>query len=128
MEQGDLRTDVDEALDLLERLCRKPSVSADGRALDETAGLVEELLREGGFETRRLNVDGGPPAVFEEQGGRSPYTVLLYNHDDVQPEVPLELSVSPPFEPTIRDGKFYARGAADNKGELALRLAALRAL
>jgi acetylornithine deacetylase/succinyl-diaminopimelate desuccinylase-like protein len=53
---------------------------------------------------------------------------LLYNHYDVQPPDPLDLWNSPPFEPTVRDGKLYARGASDNKGEIASRLAAIRAL
>ncbi len=54
--------------------------------------------------------------------------MLLYNHYDVQPAEPLDLWNSPPFEPTIRDGKLYARGTSDNKGEIAARLAAIRAL
>jgi acetylornithine deacetylase/succinyl-diaminopimelate desuccinylase-like protein len=118
----------EDALRLLERLCREPSVSTEGRALDETAALVEELVGASGFETRLLGVEGAPPAVYGEQRGRSDYTLLLYNHYDVQPPDPLELWDSPPFEPTVRGGKLFARGAADNKGELAVRLAVIRAL
>jgi len=117
-----------EALRLIGLLCRQPSVSAEGRALDETATLVEELLVGAGFETRQFRVDGGPPAVYGEQRGRSDYTLLLYNHYDVQPADPLELWDSPPFEPTVRDGKLFARGTSDNKGELAVRLAVIRAM
>ena len=117
-----------DAVALLERLCRQPSVSAQGRALDETAAVVEELLGETGFETRQLRADTGPAAVWGEQTGRSDYTLLLYNHYDVQPVEPLELWVSPPFEPTVRDGCLFARGTADNKGELAVRLAVIRAM
>jgi acetylornithine deacetylase/succinyl-diaminopimelate desuccinylase-like protein len=117
-----------EALRVLEALCREPSVSAEGRALETTAALVEELLAESGFETRHLQVEGGPAAVHGEQRGRSDYTLLLYNHYDVQPADPLELWESPPFEPTLRDGKLFARGTSDNKGELAVRLAVIRAL
>jgi acetylornithine deacetylase/succinyl-diaminopimelate desuccinylase-like protein len=118
----------EEALRLLELLCREPSVSAEGRALETTATLVEELLAGSGFETRQLRADDGPPAVYSEQSGRSDYTLLLYNHYDVQPADPLELWDSPPFDPTIRDGKLFARGAADNKAELAVRLAVIRSL
>ncbi len=118
----------EEALRLLELLCREPSVSAEGRVLETTATLVEELLAGSGFDTRQLRVDDGPPAVYGEQRGRSEYTLLLYNHCDVQPPDPLELWDSPPFEPTVRDGKLFARGAADNKGELAVRLAVIRSL
>jgi acetylornithine deacetylase/succinyl-diaminopimelate desuccinylase-like protein len=118
----------DDALRILDALCRQPSVSAEGRALDETAALVDEFLIDAGFETRRLRVDGSPTAVCGEQHGRSDYTLLLYNHYDVQPVDPLDRWDSPPFEPTMRDGKLFARGTADNKGELAVRLAVVRAL
>lgn len=117
-----------EAIELLDILCRQPSVSAERRALEETADLVEELLVESGFETRQLRAAEGPPAVFGEQRGRSDYTLLLYNHYDVQPVDPIELWESPPFEPMVRDGRLFARGTADNKGELAVRLAVVRAV
>jgi acetylornithine deacetylase/succinyl-diaminopimelate desuccinylase-like protein len=121
--------DVEQvALETLERLCRQPSISTEGLALPETADLVEELLDGHGFETRQLGAEGAPPAVWGEHKGRSPFTLLLYNHYDVQPVEPLELWESPPFEPTIRDGKLYARGAADNKGQIATRLASVRRL
>ena len=116
-----------DAVGLLELLCRQPSVSAQGQALEETADLVEQLLAEAGFETRQLRADDGAPAVYGEQPGRSAYTLLLYNHYDVQPVDPLELWETPPFEPSLRGGHFFARGAADNKGELAVRLAVVRA-
>jgi acetylornithine deacetylase/succinyl-diaminopimelate desuccinylase-like protein len=119
---------ADDALRTLEVLCRQPSVSAEGCALDETADLVEELLAGAGFETRQLRADRGAAAVYGDQPGRSGFTLLLYNHYDVQPVDPLELWESPPFEPTLRDGKLFARGAADNKAELAVRLAVIRAL
>src|SRR5438270_3385847 len=117
-----------EAQALLERLCRQPSVVAQGLGMSQMADLIEGLLSETGFETQRLFAEGAPPAIYGELRARSPYTILLYNHYDVQPTEPLELWHSPPFEPTIRDGKFYARGACDNKGEIASRLTAIRAL
>ena len=116
------------ALALLEDLCRQQSVSAEGHALSETADLVEELLRGGGFTTRQLCIEGAPPVVYGEQAGQTPFTLLLYNHYDVQPAESPELWESPPFEPTVRDGKLYARGTADNKGELAVRLSVIEAL
>src|SRR5262245_53860512 len=117
-----------EALDLTRELCRKPSISAEGRALEETADLVETLLGAAGFETQQLTVDGSPPAVYGELPGQGDASLLLYNHYDVQPVDPIELWESPPFEPTLRDGRLFARGAADNKAELAVRLATIRAL
>jgi acetylornithine deacetylase/succinyl-diaminopimelate desuccinylase-like protein len=112
----------------MERLCRQPSIAAQNLGLNETADLVQSLLDEAGFATQQLKVEGAPPAVYGEQRGRSPFTLLLYNHYDVQPAVPLELWDSPPFEPTVRDGKLFARGVCDNKGEIATRLAAIHAL
>jgi acetylornithine deacetylase/succinyl-diaminopimelate desuccinylase-like protein len=124
----DMRPVEQEALDLTRELCRKPSVSAEERALDETAELVETLLTAAGFETRQLAADGSPPAVYGELPGNGETTLLLYNHYDVQPVDPIELWESPPFEPTMRDGRLYARGAADNKAEIGVRLATIRAL
>ncbi|PZW24694.1 acetylornithine deacetylase/succinyl-diaminopimelate desuccinylase-like protein [Thermosporothrix hazakensis] len=117
-----------EAQELLERLCRQPSISAQNIGIAEMANLVETLLQESGFSTQKLVAQGSAPAVFGEIRGRSSFTLLLYNHYDVQPPEPLELWESPPFEPTVRDGKLYARGVADNKAEIATRLTAIRAL
>lgn len=119
---------VDEAVRLTEQLCRLPSVSAERSGLEETATEVERLLAESGFSARQLQVDGAAPAVYGELPGRSSYTLLLYNHYDVQPADPLELWESPPFSPTIRDGCLFARGASDNKGQIGTRLAVIRAL
>jgi acetylornithine deacetylase/succinyl-diaminopimelate desuccinylase-like protein len=127
-QEADFDAIASDALELLALLCRQPSVSAEGQALDATADLVEQLLADAGFDTTQLRVDAGAPAVYGEQRGRSDYTLLLYNHYDVQPVDPLDQWVTPPFEPTVRDGKLFARGAADNKGELAVRLAVVRAL
>jgi len=119
---------ADDAQLLLERLCRQPSVAAQGLGMPEMADLVESLLSETGFSTQRLYAEGAPTAIYGELRGRSPYTILLYNHYDVQPAEPLDLWHSPAFEPTVRDGKLFARGASDNKGEIAARLTAIRAL
>lgn len=114
-------------VDLLLPLCRMPSVSAEDGAQQETADLVESMLAEAGFVARQLRGDAGPPAVWGELRGASDWTLLLYNHYDVQPADPVELWDSPPFEPSIRDGKLFARGVADNKAQIALRLAAIAA-
>jgi len=119
---------ANDAQALLEQLCRQPSVVAQSLGMPQMADLIEALLSETGFKTQRLFAEGAPPAIYGELPGRSPYTILLYNHYDVQPAEPFELWHSPPFEPTVRDGKLYARGSCDNKGEIASRLAAMRAL
>jgi acetylornithine deacetylase/succinyl-diaminopimelate desuccinylase-like protein len=113
---------------LLEVLCRQPSVAAQNLGMAEMADLIEMLLSEHGFQTQRLYAEGAPPAIYGELRGRSDYTILLYNHYDVQPPEPLELWHSPPFEPALRDGKLYARGVSDNKAEIAARLTAISAL
>jgi acetylornithine deacetylase/succinyl-diaminopimelate desuccinylase-like protein len=123
-----LDTHAGEAQTLVEQLCHQPSIAAQNLGLNETADLVQSLLDDAGFATQQLTVEGAPPAVYGEQRGQSPFTLLLYNHYDVQPPDPLDLWNSPPFEPTVRDGKLFARGVSDNKGELAARLAAIRAL
>ncbi|MBB6097190.1 acetylornithine deacetylase/succinyl-diaminopimelate desuccinylase-like protein [Deinobacterium chartae] len=110
----------------LEELVRLESVSAQGRMLPETADAVTRLLEAEGFTVRRYPGQVAPVLVAE--AGEGPRTLLIYNHYDVQPEAPLELWESPPFELTEREGRLFGRGASDDKGEFVSRLAALRAL
>ncbi len=119
---------VNDAQVLLEHLCRQPSVAAQNLGIAEMATLVETLLAHAGFVTQRLVTEGAPPVIYGELRGSGPLTLLLYNHYDVQPAEPLDLWTAPPYEPAVRDGKLYARGVADNKGEIAARLTAIRAL
>lgn len=124
---------AERGLQLLERLCRQPSVSAQGWGLEEMARLVAQTMEEYGLAAEIWPTDGGPPLVYAEIGGESPggaapYTVLFYNHYDVQPVDPLNEWTTPPFEPSRRNGKLFARGAADNKGDFPARLEAIRAL
>jgi len=117
-----------EAIEDLVRLCRLPSVSAEGRAIEETAELVSEMLGSLGFRTQILPKAGGQPVVYGELSGASrEKTLLFYNHYDIQPAEPLDLWSSPPFEPALRDDKLYGRGVCDNKGNIAARLAVIRA-
>jgi acetylornithine deacetylase/succinyl-diaminopimelate desuccinylase-like protein len=89
---------------------------------------VAGLLRALGFETEVLpKPSGGHPVVFASAEGASKRTLLFYNHYDVQPPEPLELWSSPPFEPRTVEGKLFGRGVSDNKGNIAARLAAIRA-
>lgn len=109
------------------RLCAQPSISARGEGIAACAELVKQMLAEHGLQTR-LVPTAGAPVVVGHADGVSPRTLLFYNHYDVQPPEPLELWTTPPFEPTVRDGALYARGVADDKGELVARLAALDAV
>jgi acetylornithine deacetylase/succinyl-diaminopimelate desuccinylase-like protein len=91
------------------------------------AALVVEILRTHGLETQIYETAGNPIVVGRARGA-SERTLLFYNHYDVQPVDPLDLWSTPPFEPDIRDGKLFARGAKDDKGELIARLAAVDAV
>ncbi|MCB1136776.1 MAG: M20/M25/M40 family metallo-hydrolase [Chlamydiia bacterium] len=108
------------------------SISTDPDYKDqvlECAGFVEEELRSIGFAVERWTTSGHPTLYAEWlKAGTDKPTVLIYNHYDVQPVDPLELWKSPPFEPTVRDGEVYARGAQDNKGQCWYTLQALKAL
>lgn len=112
----------------LTELCAVPSVSARHEAVDECATLVAELLRRRGLHARVERGEGHPVVLAHGAGARSDRTMLFYNHYDVQPPEPLELWQSPPFRAEIRDGRLYARGSKDDKGELLARLAAVDAL
>ena len=108
----------------LERLVRIPSIAFDGHPrapLDEAAELVRELLP----GSRFVEVPGEAPSVYAEYGEGGP-TVLLYAHYDVQP-APSDGWDTDPFTPTVRDGRLYGRGAADDKSGIVAHLAALRA-
>lgn len=118
---------TDQSLEELARLCAQPSIAAQGLGMQPCAELVKEMLEARGFKVQILPT-GGFPVVFAEREGRSDRTLLFYNHYDVQPPEPLELWETPPFEPTIRDGKMYARGVSDDKGHILCRLAAIDAL
>ena len=122
-----IATRLDASLAELARLCSSPSVSADGKGMRECASLVGDMLRRRGFTVQILDT-AGAPVVFGDRPGRSDRTLLFYNHYDVQPPEPLELWETPPFQPSIRGGKMYARGVSDDKGHIECRLAALDAL
>ena len=114
-------------LEELIRLCSQPSVSATGNGIREAAALVEEMMKEVGLTTRVVQRPGAHPVVLGSWDGGRERTVIFYNHYDVQPPEPLEEWHSDPFSPEVRDGKLYARGVSDNKGDLAARLQAIKA-
>ncbi len=115
----------------LKEFLRMPSVSAragDDAGFRGCAEWVARKLEEAGAEARILET-AGHPVVYAEVGGggeAGERTLLSYGHYDVQPPEPLELWESDPFEPTIRDGSLYARGVADDKGDVLSRIQALR--
>ncbi|HEX2057017.1 MAG TPA: M20/M25/M40 family metallo-hydrolase [Actinomycetota bacterium] len=108
----------------LEQACSIPSLAEQPDELDRMASWVEERFVELGGEVERLAYQGAPDALLCNLGSGE-RSVLIYDHYDVQPVDPIELWDSKPFAPEVRGGVFYARGAADNKGDLVARLAGL---
>ncbi|MCQ8192702.1 M20/M25/M40 family metallo-hydrolase [Streptomyces rugosispiralis] len=113
---------VERLLDYISR----PSISASGEGIDDVARYIGDRMREIGLDTE-LVPTAGAPMVFGHRTGSGGPTLLLYGHYDVQPADLSDGWVSPPFEPTIRDGRIYARGAADNKGQHFAQLLAIEA-
>lgn len=115
---------LDELFDLL----RIPSVSANpdfSEDVFEAAQFVADRLNEAGAEHVEVCPTAGYPVVYGERiVDPALPTVLVYGHYDVQPADPYELWHSPPFEPEIRDGKIYARGACDDKGQVYMHVKA----
>jgi acetylornithine deacetylase/succinyl-diaminopimelate desuccinylase-like protein len=116
---------LEDAIAELARLCAQPSISAQHLGIDECAALVAGMLRTRGFGAE-IVPSAGNPVVVGVANGASERTLLCYNHYDVQPPEPLELWSSPPFELTRRDGKLFARGTDDDKGEIVGCVAAPR--
>lgn len=116
-------------IEMLQKLLRQKSISHTGEGMEECAESVRLLLEQEGFLTTVYR-PGAYPIVYGEisasrQAADAP-TVLLYGHYDVMPPDPLNEWKSDPFEPRIRDGKIYARGAGDNKGQFLAHILAVR--
>ena len=110
---------------------RIPSVSAQSphdADTRRTAEWLRDKMEGAGRKAEGLETDGHPVVLGEWRGaGSDAPTVLVYGHYDVQPAEPLELWDSPPFEPEFRDGRLYARGSTDDKGQLYLHIKAAEA-
>ena len=109
---------------------RIPSVSAksehDGDTR-RTAGWLSDRLAAAGLQSEVIETAGHPIVLAEWHRAADAPTVLVYGHYDVQPPEPLDEWDSPPFEPTVRDGRLYGRGTADDKGQLYMHVKALEA-
>lgn len=122
----------DQHLDELKELLRIPSISALSEHksdITQAANWIADKLRQAGMDKVEVHPTTGNPVIYAEhlQAPGCP-TVLVYGHYDVQPVDPLHLWETPPFEPTIRDGKLYARGATDDKGQMFLHIKAVEAI
>lgn len=119
-------------LEELFELLRIPSVSTAAKFkgdVQRAARFVRQKLEDAGVDRAEIHETDGHPIVYAEKmvDPQAP-TVLVYGHYDVQPADPLELWDSPPFEPEIRDGKIYARGACDDKGQMYMHVKALETM
>lgn len=116
-----LAENEDRYVEELKTLLRIPSVSADSRHKGDVqmaAQFVFERLRAAGCTAEIVETAGHPIVYGEWLGAPGAPTALVYGHYDVQPPDPLDQWTTPPFEPTVRDGHIYARGATDDKGQM----------
>jgi acetylornithine deacetylase/succinyl-diaminopimelate desuccinylase-like protein len=115
---------INELIDLL----KIPSISADKKYETDTLRMAQataDQLKAAGADKVALLPTAGYPIVYgEKMIDPTKPTVIVYGHYDVQPPDPLELWTSPPFEPVIKDGKIYARGSADDKGQFYMHVKA----
>jgi len=122
----------DRFLEELLELLRIPSISARSEHRDDMVKCAEAVrlrLQEAGADKTAVYTTEGHPVVYGEKIiDPSKPTVLVYGHYDVQPADPLELWHSGPFEPTVKDGKIFARGACDDKGQFYMHVKALETL
>lgn len=119
-------------LEELKDFLQIPSISTDPERKGDIlrcAEWVQASMKSIGLENIQIFPSQGHPVVYGEHlhAGKDAPTVLFYGHYDVQPVDPLHLWTNPPFEPTIRDGKIYARGAVDDKGQVFMQLKSLEA-
>jgi acetylornithine deacetylase/succinyl-diaminopimelate desuccinylase-like protein len=127
-----VRENETRLLDELIALLRIPSISTlpeHKNDVQRAAQFVADSLKKAGLENVEIIKTAGHPLIYGDwlHAPGKP-TVLLYGHYDVQPPDPLELWETPPFEPTIRDGNLYARGSADDKGQMYMHVKAVEGL
>jgi acetylornithine deacetylase/succinyl-diaminopimelate desuccinylase-like protein len=126
-----IHDDMPRVIEELSSLVEIPSVGYAGydpANVRASAQRTRDIFRSSGADAELLEIDGGHPAVFGRAGGVGSRTALLYAHHDVQPAAHPEAWTTPPFEPTIREGRLFGRGTADDKCGIAIHAAALRAL
>src|SRR6476646_2898155 len=117
----------DSMVQELRTFCSTPTLAGQRVGLVEGVAAVRALLEPLGATTNAVPLEGGAPPVVLAELGSVPRTRLLYNHYDVQPPEPLDLWDSPPYAGDVRNGRFYARGVADDRGDFLSRALAIRA-
>ncbi|MBL07224.1 MAG: peptidase M20 [Chloroflexi bacterium] len=124
-----IENNINETINNLFRMVSQPSVSAQSNGFDRAPDLMCKIAEEYGLKTTILRPDNnGFPSIFAEKKSKnSDKTLLFYTHYDVQPPDPLELWESDPFKPEKIGDRLYGRGMSDDKGNIAARLAAIKA-
>jgi acetylornithine deacetylase/succinyl-diaminopimelate desuccinylase-like protein len=121
---------LDELFDLI----KIPSISRDKEVVQLAANWLEHKLKQTADYVEQIPASANPVILAEwkpqvtEISSRAPTTILFYGHYDVQPPEPLDEWLSPPFEPEIRDGRIFARGIGDNKGQFFAHIVAIECL
>lgn len=130
--EGYIETHCDRFLSELKAFLAIPSVSTLPQHkpdIERACGFVAERLRAAGIENvERIATEGHPLVYGEWRKAPGKPTVLCYGHYDVQPPDPLDEWITPPFQPSLRNGNIYARGAADDKGQMYIHVKAAEAL
>lgn len=126
-----IKKNEDNYIEELKSLLRIPSISTlaeNKEDINKAAEFVKNKLKDAGLSKVEIIKTEGHPLVYGEwMGAPGKPTVLIYGHYDVQPVDPIELWDSPPFEPVIKDGKIYARGATDDKGQMYMHIKSVEA-
>ena len=117
----------DRLIENLQVLLRQPSIASTNTGIDECSKLMKKTMEDAGITTTIYPTEGSPVLIGNVKG-RDSKTILVYGHYDVQPPDPVELWQTPPFEPTVKDGRVYCRGAQDDKGQMFAFLCGVREL
>lgn len=116
----------EEYLEILFTLLRQKSISAQNIGMEACSNLVMKIMEDIGMDTKLISTEGYPVVYGEKVNEKNKFTLLIYGHYDVQPPDPLDEWKTAPFEPTIKEGKIFCRGAGDNKGQLMAQLLAIK--
>ena len=123
-----LRENQNNAVSMLVDYLKFPSISTTNHpGVEKSAKFLSKLMNESGIETSILPTDGIPVVYGEILRDKNLPTLLIYGHYDVQPAEITEGWSNDPFDPVIKDGRVYARGSGDNKGQHLAQILAVRA-
>lgn len=126
--KGNIENNHEKYIEILFELLKQPSISSQNIGMEECAKLLVNIMEDSGIKTKMIETKGHPIVYGELITPKNEFTILFYGHYDVQPPDPYEKWISDPFEPGIRNGKIYARGSGDNKGQLLAHVLAVKSI